>query len=158
VTEVIPQRLSRPDAVELFAPVDEYAARGAELATEQCRLRGKLDGLVRLHNADAIDDRQLSEGSKDLRERLAAVERQAAALAPRSTLAGIAGRPDVQDVWDSMSLEQHRAIIRSLMTVTIRQAVKPNGGRPKGWQPGQPYFDRNRVQITWNAGPASAAA
>jgi hypothetical protein len=117
-----------------------------------------LDGLVRLHNADTIDERQLSEGPKDLREPLAVVERQAAALAPRSPLAGIAGRDDVQDVWDKMSLEQHRAIIRPLMTVTIRQAVKPNGGRPKGWQPGQPYFDRNRVQITCNAGPAPAAA
>jgi site-specific DNA recombinase len=158
VTEVVLQRLSRPDAAELFAPADDYAARGAELAAEQRRLRSKLDGLVRLHNADTIDDRQLSEGSKDLRKRLTEAERQAAALAPRSPLAGIAGRPDVQDVWDKMSLEQHRAIIRSMMTVTIRQAVKPNGGRPKGRKPGQPYFDRNRAVVTWNAGPASAAA
>ena len=104
-----------------------------------------------LPTASTHDQGQQPEDDDRLWER-------AAALTPRSPLAGIAGRPDVQEIWDSMSLEEHRAIIRSLMTVTIRQAVKPSGGRPKGWQPGQPYFDRNRVQITWNAGPSSAAA
>jgi hypothetical protein len=45
------------------APLDALVTEVVlQLAAEQLRLRGKLDGLARLHNADTIDDRQLSEG------------------------------------------------------------------------------------------------
>ena len=71
-------------------------------------------------------------------------------LAPRSPLDGIAGRDDAEQVWEQMDLEVRRSIIRALMTVTIMPAGKTNGGRPRGWKPGQPYFQRDRVQISWH--------
>ena len=32
------------------------------------------------------------------------------------------------------------------MTITILPAPK---GRPKGWRPGQPYFDPDSIRVEW---------
>lgn len=52
-------------------------------------------------------------------------------------------RRDPERVWETRTLDQQRAIIRAVMTVRVLPQGK---GRPRGWRPGEPYFDTEKVK------------
>lgn len=49
-------------------------------------------------------------------------------------------------IWSDYPLDCRRAVIAALIEIKIMPTSK---GKPKGWQPGQPYFDPRSVKITW---------
>lgn len=142
VTEIVLQRLSGPDAAELLAPPTEDTSG---LHTDAQALREQLDELARLYADGDVDARQLAEASGRLRERLEAVESKIAETASGTALADFAGR-DPEEVWDELDLDRRTAVVDTLLEVTILPAPQ---GRPKGWQPGEPYFHPESIGFEW---------
>jgi DNA invertase Pin-like site-specific DNA recombinase len=143
VTAVILERLRRPDALDLLRP--RRPGDPAALHAEAEGLRQRLTGLADAYADDAIDRQQLASGSRRLRARLAEVDRRLARSAAPSPLAGVVDAPDPAAVWEGLQLSRRRAIIATLVTVTILPARR---GRRPGWQAGQAYFDPRSVRVT----------
>jgi hypothetical protein len=64
-----------------------------------------------------------------------------------SPLAGFADADDVAVAWDAASVSRRKAVIGTLMTVTLLKA--PRGRRPVGH-----YFDQEFVRIDWSRSPS----
>jgi hypothetical protein len=142
VGAVIVERLSRPDALALLRPTLDTAPVHAEMAT----VRERLDGLAREYADGTIDARQMAAGSTRLRERLAVLTAAIADASRGSALSGVVDAPDVAAAWARLALDRKRAIVDTLVTVTILRS--PKGRRP-GWRPGERYFDPRTVDIGW---------
>jgi DNA invertase Pin-like site-specific DNA recombinase len=145
VARVIIERLSRPDAVDLVAP--RPGRNTAALASEANSLRARIEEAADLWESGALPAAAVKARTTRLRERLTAIEAELASTARSNPLAGLAGQPDVAERWPQLPLGQQRAILRTLMTVTLlrsRPGRQPNGG----------YFDPESVLIDWNDSPA----
>ncbi len=145
VTAVLVERLSRPDAVDLGRPsstVDTTA-----LHVERLAVQARLDELVDLHGAGVITGQQLARGTTTARAQIDDLDRQLAETVIATALDGVAG-PNAAEVWPTLDLSRQRAILDTIMTVTIQRGRR---GRPPGWRPGTPYFDPRTVQINWKA-------
>jgi site-specific DNA recombinase len=147
-------------------PVDEYvratvaayldrdAARLAQIATDGVgdelrsraeALRARLAAFEADYAAGLITGRQLADATGKVGRDLDEINRQVAARSRGSALAeaALSSRPGA---WFRVaSLDRQRAILAALVTVTIHPGRR---GRPKGWQPGEPYTDLASVQIT----------
>jgi DNA invertase Pin-like site-specific DNA recombinase len=141
VERVIVARLSRPDAVDLLAEppvdVDTAALRGEAIALRQAR-----DNLAVEHVANRLSLSALRAGTDAAEARLSEIEAALAASIGTNPAAEMAGRPDAAELWAGYSLGRKRAILDTLMVVTIR-AQRP------GRQPDGSYFDPETVEITW---------
>lgn len=137
VSRVMVARLSRPDAVSLFARPDE-ADRAAALREESRGLTARLDALAEAFAAGEIDRRQLSAGSARLRARMEQIDAELPTLIPSPALAQVVGAEDVARVWDDLLVETRREIVGLLADVTVHRA-----GR------GARTFDPETVQIEW---------
>lgn len=140
------ERLRRPDAADLTRPT---TADTTALHTDVEATRARLDELARLYADDDIDARQFAEASGRLRERLAGLDAQIATIHVESAL-NVFDERDPSDVWDDLDLDRRRAVIDTLVQVTILET--PNG-RPPGWKPGDPYFRPDRIRIDWKGQP-----
>jgi site-specific DNA recombinase len=138
VTAIVIERLSRPDARLLVRP--ERAVDVEALQNQAVALRGRLDELGTLYGAGDIDARQLATASTTIRAQLDQVDATLAASVAGSPLAGFLDADDVAEAWAAASVDRKKAIIRTLMTVTLLKA-------PRGRRPGGDYFDPNYVQI-----------
>ncbi|MGR6317842.1 hypothetical protein Q2K19_03660 [Micromonospora soli] len=146
VGAIVVERLSRPDVAELLTGTGRPDSGALQL--DATALRERLDGLAAAYADGAIDVRQLREGSERLRARLAEVEDQLATADRGDALAGLIGVADPGKAWDALDLHRRRAVVDTLMTVTIDRTRK---GRPRGWTPGSPYFDPSTVGIVWKS-------
>ncbi|MGJ6965090.1 recombinase family protein [Streptosporangium sp. G11] len=138
VEELVVERLSQPDAVEL--PLQDRGEDVAPLHVEAVTLRARLDELAMLHADGAIDARQLVTGSTRLRSQLEKVESRITAASQGSVFAGVVGTEDTRATWKGLDLGRKRAILDALMTVTIlpaRQGRAADGS----------YFDPTSVKI-----------
>jgi site-specific DNA recombinase len=142
VTQVILERLSRPDARELLAP--DRRADTAALHTRDAALRERLDELGRLYGDGAIDAPQLEAATASIRAQRERITAELAAASRGSVLAGVADAPNPAKVWQGLDLSRRRAIIDVLATVTILPARK---GRRPGWRAGEAYFDPATVRV-----------
>lgn len=140
VSDVVVARLSRPDAVDLFA---RPAAPGVDLAAlrvKAVRLRDIKGAyavmLGRDERPDDMDDAEFSIARRANKDALAEVESRLATAVQTSPAADVAGAEDVRAAWERLSLGQRRAIVVELCTVT----VLPTGPRGRG-------FDRDAVRI-----------
>jgi site-specific DNA recombinase len=136
-------RLSRGDAADLLAaPGDD--GQLAALRQEKAAIAALIAERNQLHVDQVITTAELVEGRRQLRGRLDAVEQRIAGAARADLLAPLIADP--AGVWETMALDQRRAVISRLMTVTLMPAPK---GRPRGWRPGEPYFSPSSVSIGW---------
>src|SRR5215218_3344003 len=142
VEAVILERLSRPDARELLVP--DRRTDLTALHARDTALRERLDELGRLYGDGAIDAPQLQAATASIRTQRERITAELAAASRGSVLAGVADAPDPAKVWAGLDLSRKRAIIDTLVTVTILPARK---GRRPGWQAGESYFDPATVQI-----------
>lgn len=140
--------LARLASAELTVPAAADSTELTEARRELAEVRQRLDDLGAAFGAGAVDARQLTAGTDALRTRQTQAEAIIARSASDNALAGILGVKDVARKWAGLTLERQRAIIDSLMVVTLAPASK---GRPKGWQPGQSYFDPRSVVVEWRA-------
>jgi hypothetical protein len=112
-------RLSRPDAVSLFATQAEGPST-SELMREADRLRQRLDGLAEAYADGALTASQLRKGSVRLRTVLADVEGRLAEVngIPKAARAVVSAE-DVRAVWEGLEIEQQRAVIGALAVVRL---------------------------------------
>ncbi|MFF4823122.1 recombinase family protein [Streptomyces sp. NPDC001312] len=149
VEAVAIERLSRPDAVSLFAPSPEKGEPTEHLATRANTLRVKLDQYAADYDDDLITRKQMLDGTARTRAKLAEIEAEMTRRATVPVLARLPlGTPEIRKAWKGYTLERKRAIIDALMEVTVLPARR---GRPKGFKPGtgQVYFDPDAVRIRW---------
>jgi site-specific DNA recombinase len=143
VEAVIVERLSRPDARDLLTP-DQHGVDPTALHLRDAALFARLRELGRLAGQGAIDPVQLVEATAEIRQQREDITAQLAALSRGSVLAGVVDAPDPAKAWKGLDLSRRRAIIATLVTVTILPARK---GRRPGWQAGESYFDPTTVRI-----------
>lgn len=133
-------RLSEPDAGRLLAPppvpgaVDAAAVR-AELAD----LRRRRKAQMQMHARGDLDDADLAEGARELRELTAAAERRLATVSTADPLADFRDKP-AETVWAALPIARRRAVVKALADITF--APVPPGG---------PVFNPNSVRIEWRA-------
>jgi site-specific DNA recombinase len=125
VEAALKARLRRPDAVDLIPAAQDIDL--AALRAEEASLRELLDEQARLHARKVIDGRQLEAGSGELRARLEEVRGGIATAEGTSPLARIAGRPDVDEIWEDLTLGHQRAILRALADVSLLTARRGRG-------------------------------
>jgi site-specific DNA recombinase len=121
VEAVVAERLSRSDITELIAAQNRPDAAFA-------------DG--------EIDRAQLSAGTKRLQSALTAIERRLSETAKANALDAFLEGGNARAVWDGLGLDQRRAVVGALMTITLL--------------PGKPFtgFDPASVRIEWRTGEA----
>jgi site-specific DNA recombinase len=144
ITDVVLERLSRPDA-RLLLTTDTREDTEA-LSAEAAALRVRLDELTTLYAEGAITGRQLAEGTAKIRQRLTEVEIRMANAVAGSPLAGFTDADDVRAAWDGVSVSRRKAVVDTLMTVTLLPA-------PRGRRPGGHYFAPTSVDIDWKGAP-----
>lgn len=142
ITKLVLGRLSQPDARLLLSGRSgvDTAALGAE--SEALRLR--LSDLAAMFAKGEITRVQLAEGTEWIRARLGEMAAQMAAAAAGSPLAGFADADDVAAAWEAATVSQRKAVVDTLMVVTLLPA-------PRGRRPGGGYFDPDSVRIEWKS-------
>ena len=140
VTELVIERLSRPDAsIVLSGPPLDLA----DLNRKREGLRARLDELGSLFAAGDIDGQQLKRATTELRQKLDAIEAELAAARSSSALANLVlAGDDLRETWTATPPDIKGKVIDALMIVTIL----PTG---RGRRPGGAYFDPDSVKINW---------
>jgi len=137
IRDVVVGRLSRPDAAELL--VDQDRPDVDALRAEARVLRAKLDEIAREFADDrTVTVRQVRTMTERVKGRLAAVDEQMADAGRRSVLGPLIGAEDVRAVWEGLDIDRQRAVVDTLMTITLRSPGQ-----------GARMFDPDTVQIEW---------
>jgi DNA invertase Pin-like site-specific DNA recombinase len=147
VGDLVVERLSRPDAVELLHVDDRPDLSAMHL--EHTALRSRLNSMAGLFAEGVLDGQQLREGSQRLHAQLERLESEMATATGDSVLAPLVGADDVAAAWDAITdLDRKTAIVDTLMTVTVHRTKK---GRPRGWKAGASYFNPSTIEIVWKS-------
>jgi site-specific DNA recombinase len=144
VTEVIVERLRRPDVASLVA--GDRVNETRVLESQAVALRSRLDSLAGLFAQGVIDAQQLAAGTRELNAALDDVRTKISRIYDGSALAGIVEADDAGSAWLEAPLDRRRAVLDALATVTLLRGAQ---GRPAGWRPGQTYFRPELVKIEW---------
>jgi hypothetical protein len=135
IEQAVVARLSQPDGPDLLAG-DPQALREAQERVEV--LSARLDLAADQFADGAITGEQLARITGRLRPQLDEARAAARAAAPSPDLGAFVGDTDtVRRAWDAADIELRRAVINTLMTVTILPAG--SGG----------LFDPTRIKIEW---------
>jgi DNA invertase Pin-like site-specific DNA recombinase len=136
VSDIVIERLSRPDARELL--IDSQQPDVAQLRDDAVALRSRLDSLAVDFADGELTASQLRTATERVRTNLAAVEARMADAGRVDVLGPLVSADDVRAVWDTLSVARRRAVIDTLMVVT----VCPPGR-------GVRTFNPDTVGITW---------
>ncbi|QSE84076.1 recombinase family protein [Rhodococcus koreensis] len=117
VEAVIVERLSRPDALEVFAPEVEESTR--DLSAEADTLRRRLKALAIDYADDAMTREQFRAVNDRVRTRLAELESDMASAGAADLVAPLVTSGDVAAAWAALSTPRKRAVIDALVTVTL---------------------------------------
>lgn len=156
VVRLVIARLSRADAVNLLK--EDTSGELKKLRQEKTGIAAMMREENELRVEGLLTAREFAEGRREHMRRLKQVEdqiehaTQADILAPlilrfaQDIPEGYAGRVAI---WEEYPLDVRRAVIETLFE-EIR--LLPGKGRPRGWRPGEPYFDVRTVEVLWRAG------
>lgn len=137
VTELVMERLGRPDAAELFGqddPDDELLQAMAEADDLRTRHQAFIDEAA----AGRLSPKALAGVEEKLLPDIEAAEQQVRNLTLSPVLKD-AAREDIREVWPTLALSRRREIVRSLLHLTLNPAGK-TGTLP---------FDSSRVVVVW---------
>jgi site-specific DNA recombinase len=109
--------LSRPDAADLLT--DGSLPDAEAMSMQAMSLRARLDSLAVDFADGALTASQLRAATERLRQKLAEVESSMADVGRVDKLGDLVAAEDVQQVWDSKSVSEKRAVIDLLMDVVI---------------------------------------
>ena len=147
VEDTIVDRLSRDDAHELLlSGPDDVDVAGLQAESEQIRRR--MTDLAGLFGAGQLELGPFTEGMDTARAQLEGVTQRLARAATQDPLAALVGAPDVRKAWKALGLDRQRAVLRSLVEVTLKT---PRTGR----MPDGGYFDYDAVVFGWKRGGAA---
>lgn len=116
VSAVVIARLSRPDATKLLHRTE---ADTPALQLEAVGVRERLDALAVDFADGSLTPSQLRAATERLRERLSAIEAQLADAGRVDVLGDIVRATDVAEAWEGLSLARKRAVISTLIRVTL---------------------------------------
>jgi site-specific DNA recombinase len=133
VEAVMLARLSKPDALSLFADGD---GDNSELLNVIADKRARLDGFYDAASAGEITPTALGRIEGTLLQEIEALESKVTRLDVSPIVYELAERPNA--VWPKLSLEQKREAIRCLITVRILPGHS-----------GSKSFDPKTVQVRW---------
>jgi DNA invertase Pin-like site-specific DNA recombinase len=119
--EAVVGRLSRPDAAELVQPEERDDL--AEVHEKARALRARLDSLAVEFADGDLTPSQLKTATKRITEQLAQAEQTITDSQATHVFDGVIGAEDVGAAFAGLSLDRKRAVISSLLTLT----VKPSG-------------------------------
>lgn len=138
IDAVVVARLSRPDAVDLLTANDapDVTAQRSRAAG----IRERLDDLAVGLEEGILTLGAVRKSSDRLRAELATTEAQISAATSADALTPIVSSADVGSAWGACDLQQRRAVISTLMEITL---TAPKRGRQE--------FDPETVQIEWKA-------
>ncbi|MCA1672844.1 MAG: hypothetical protein LC799_11800, partial [Actinobacteria bacterium] len=139
IEKIIIERLSRPDAVNLLTPTAPEVNLAALRATANAA-RTRLAEI-----AEMLGDGELTRAEAQIARtranaRLERAEADIAAATRSSPLIGLADAPDPAAVWAACDIGRRRAVLDTLMTVTVLPARRPG-----------PRFDPETIKIAWKA-------
>jgi DNA invertase Pin-like site-specific DNA recombinase len=114
IDELAIERLSRPDAIDLFSRSDDEAVLAAR--TEAAKWRQKIADATVSFNEDRIEIEQLEAITKSCKPKAEAADKRAREAALPSPLAGLPGdREEVAERWAALTLSARKAAVRALM-------------------------------------------
>lgn len=122
IAEVVIERLSRPDAVDLLAQRDapDLDAMRAELRAAQ-QDEANVVGMV----ARGLTSMRAAEAAlRDVRKRIGELEAAMTDAGKVDVLGPLVTAGDVRAVWESLDVDRQRAIVRALMSIEMRSPGK----------------------------------
>lgn len=137
VSQLVVARLSRPDATQLL--LEEKDIDLTALHAEARELRVRQEALALQAAEGGITPRQMATINQKIGAKLSEIETQIASASQGSVFVGVIGAHDVQTRWDSLTLDRRRAIVDTLLTITVL---------PLGKGAGQ-LFDPEGVLVEW---------
>lgn len=145
VSELIVERLSRPDAADLLADRDapDVDRLRAELRAAQ-EGEANVAGMV----AQGLMSRKAAEGAlHDVRARIGALEAALSDAGKVDVLGPLVGG-EVREVWSDLGIDRQRAVVKALMTVEMRSPGK--GSRPPRDPDGRLAHTAATMAIHWH--------
>jgi hypothetical protein len=142
IEKVVIARLSRPDAAGLVV-VPEGGPDVGALRAEAAVIRANLDQMAADRALGLITRAQLIAATGQGTARLDQINGQLAEAARENVLAPLIAADNAAAAWAALDLARQRAIITTLMTITIGS---PGRGARRA-------FDPATVQITWHQPP-----
>jgi len=136
-------RLRRKDAA-LLARADHREERKT-LIGRRTGIEARKDEQWRLYKAGVIDDLELADGRRGIRDELAAVQARLDGLDQADALAPFLRDPE--GAWDRATLDLRRGLVASLMLVTILPGA--HRGRRAGFKVGERHFDPGLIDVRW---------
>jgi DNA invertase Pin-like site-specific DNA recombinase len=133
VTEVVTQRLRRPDLADLLAGPDD----SNDLHQEAAGLRARLDSLAADYADGLLTARQVSVATERLDARLTDIEARQAARGQRSALAAVMAKKDPAQAW----LDADLSVQREVVSLLVESITLLRGARGR--------FDPDSVVIRW---------
>lgn len=125
VREVVVNRLSSPDALDLLANEDRPDT--VALHAEAVALRRRLDDVATEFADGALTASQLRTITKRVRARLDEAESQMISASRAPVLGSLIGRDDVGERFDALDLDKRRAVVDALVSVAILPAGRGRG-------------------------------
>ncbi len=129
VSDVVVERLSRPDVVELLRPAAPSVDLDGLRATVNA-VRAGFTEIAQMFGAGEMSKAEWLEARESAQQRLSVAETALAAATATSPLHGVADAPDPAAVWYGLDLSRRRAVLAALMTVVV-QPVPRGGGRAR---------------------------
>jgi hypothetical protein len=127
IEAVIVERLSRPDAIELLRPaapeVNLFALRATASAA-----RVRLAEIVEMLGEGELTRAEAQIARSRAGARLERAEAEIAGATATSPLVGIVDAPDPAAVWAGLDIGRRRAVLDSLMAVTVLPITRPGPG------------------------------
>ena len=144
VTSMIWARLSMPDAAAVLTGDGVLEAARIRAAIAKLDARKRQAGLD--YARDLIDGDQVAIVNRELKSDRERLGTELALIQRRDALAELAGADDPVEVWGRLPLARQRAVVATLVQVTVHKAPH---GRPPGWRVGMPYFSPETIELRW---------
>jgi site-specific DNA recombinase len=138
ITKLLIARLSRPDAADLVAVPEDAPDVGA-LREEAAAIRRILEELAADRAVGVISRAQMIAGTERANARLASIAAELEDAARENVLAPLVAAGNAVAAWDDLDLSRKRAVIGTLMTITLQSPGRGARGA----------FDPATVQVTW---------
>jgi site-specific DNA recombinase len=138
IEKLVVGRLSRPDAADLIA-VEEGGPDVGALREEAAAIRRNLEELAADRAVGRITRAQMLAATDRGNARLADISGDLDHAARENVLAPLVAAEDAAAVWEELDLSRKRAVIKTLMTITLHS---PGRGARRS-------FDPDTVEITW---------
>jgi DNA invertase Pin-like site-specific DNA recombinase len=137
VTDLVIERLSRPDARQAFFPEPEDVQ---PLLANVEALKARLDLVADQYANDEITHDQLARITAKFRPQLEAAEQAVREATATPELIDLA-TPDIAERWDILPMDRKRAVIRLLMDIEILPTGRTGRGR----------FNPDSIAIKWKS-------